>query len=249
LERVYGDAYRELHEAHWWWRARASLVLEVIGDLAARRPGGFPAILDVGCGDALLFARLEKFGTPEGIEADAEIVSESSAMRWRIHVGLLDASFVPRAPPDLVLMLDVIEHVDDDVALLAAARRTMRPDGVLLVTVPAGRHLWTSHDDLNHHRRRYSSRQLRASVEAAGFEVVSLRHFFHALTLPKLAVALRERAFGSKPSVPTIPREPLNAWVEKAFRLEQRLTRRLPLPFGTSLIAVARPAESVAGSR
>src|SRR5262245_30324466 len=114
LRTAYAQSYRTLWERHWWWRSRESYVLGWLQRLA--RPTTRPRILDVGCGDGLFFERLEQFGRVEGLEPDASIVRDP---RWRDRIWPValgsDRDGRVSGPYDLILMLDVLEHIADDV--------------------------------------------------------------------------------------------------------------------------------------
>ncbi len=110
LDPDYGRHYRELYEKHWWWRAREVILLEELHRLF---PDSRPlSILDVGCGDGLFFEPLRQFGNVEGIESETALVDPRGPNRRRITVAPFDASFKPGKQYDLILMLDVLEHLD-----------------------------------------------------------------------------------------------------------------------------------------
>ena len=123
----FGEAYRELYDRHWWWRARERVILDIIGRKVALR--GPQRILDVGCGDGLFFDQLLKFGDVQGIEPAAQLVNPSGKHRARIYIGAFDASYKPRERFSLILMLDVIEHMADPVAALRLAWSLLAPGG------------------------------------------------------------------------------------------------------------------------
>ncbi len=240
MDERYASAYGALARDHWWWQARDAAVLRTFGTLPA--PDHAPMrILDVGCGDGRLFGPLSRHGVVEGIEPDGASRGAGSA-DGTIHA-------IPFAEPlpwlacfDRILMLDVLEHLDDPAAALDLTRRLLVPGGHLLLTVPAYRVFWTRHDDMNHHRTRFAPRELATLLRAAGLEVVTMRHLFHALMLPKLAVRAIERlGRHSAVEVPTPPPRFLNNVARGWFILESRLPAGLAaaLP-GTSLLAVAR---------
>ena len=128
MDPAYGARYRALYERHWWWRAREAKILGILERHAPRQ--GFGPILDVGCGDGLFFPKLQKFGEPRGVETDVDLVSDEN--RQRIHIGPFDETFTPSERFGLILMLDVVEHLDDDVAALRYASELLTPDGLLL---------------------------------------------------------------------------------------------------------------------
>ena len=149
MDREYAGAYRELYGNHWWWRARESLIL---AELRRRLPPVAQkprALLDVGCGDGLFFDKLAEFGDVDGVEADPSLVDPCGPHAERIHIGPFGADFRPCRRYDLILMLDVVEHLPDAEAGLRRAAELLNDDGLLIVTVPAFNALWTAHDDFN----------------------------------------------------------------------------------------------------
>ncbi|MGH7663009.1 MAG: class I SAM-dependent methyltransferase [Gemmatimonadaceae bacterium] len=248
MDADYARAYRSLYERHWWWRARERLILDTLRRIVPT--GGWRRILDVGCGDGLFLDRLAEIGDVEGIEADASLVSSDGRHNGRIHIGNFDETFQPARRYSLVLMLDVVEHLHDPVGALRHARALLEPAGVIMVTVPAFNVLWTAHDDLNHHRTRYTTRTLSELANQANLEVESARYFFHwgypaKLAERALALVAPASRSGGRESGSKLPRIPAG-WANRSLyllsRLEQRLTAHLPLPFGSSLMLVARKA-------
>ncbi|MCB1035597.1 MAG: class I SAM-dependent methyltransferase [Acidobacteria bacterium] len=238
MDSKYGSLYRRLYEHHWWWRAREALILR---HLLRRRPaGGFGRILDVGCGDGLFFERLAALGDPEGVEPEAALVSPDGPWSDRIHVRPFDSAFEPGYRFGLILMLDVLEHLEDDLAALRHATSLLSPGGLLVITVPAFQSLWTAHDDLNHHFRRYRHQHLQRLASAAGLNLSPCRYFFHWLVPLKLGVRLRERLLPRDPLPPEVPGRLFNELYRKLSLAEQALFSYFPLPFGSSLLAIGR---------
>lgn len=235
MERDYAAVYRTLYERHWWWRAREAMLVAELRRLRPAGPDGFGAILDVGCGDALFFDRLREFGVPQGVEADAALLSEATLRAERIHVGPLE-TFRPATPFGLIVMADVLEHVEDDAAFLRRALGLLGEGGLVVATVPALPLLWSAHDEVNRHYRRYTRRTLRALAASAGAEIVRMEDWFRWTLVPRLlARALPARA----ETIARIPPRPVNAGLEQLSLLDYRL-RALPLGPGTSLFAVLR---------
>ena len=236
MDATYADQYASLYNGHWWWRAREALLVDLLRQrLVGRRVG---PILDVGCGDGLFFPRLREFGEPQGIELDPRVVTDEGRGRGSIHIGPLDERFRPGRLFGLVVAADVIEHVEDDVDLLRRTRALTRPGGNLLLTVPAMSQLWTRHDEVNQHHRRYHRRDLARVLEAAGYQPLELRYLFSWMVLPKLAVRAKE-ALSPPEGVPRsteIPWAPLNRLAMGISLAEQRLARVLNPPVGSSLL-------------
>lgn len=238
MDPAYARSYRELYEHHWWWRTRESMVLTVLESIAPAN--GFGKILDVGCGDGLLFPKLKALGVPEGVEPDASIVTDIGRSRGRIYQQPFDDCFRPGHAYGLVLMLDVLEHLADPVAAMKRAKGLLAPGGRLVLTVPAFPVLWTSHDEHNHHLRRYRRRPLEEEVRRAGFEVELMRYFFHWMFPVKLALSTGERLGLIRVERARVPPAVMNDLLNAVSLLEQRLTAKIRVPFGNSLIAVLR---------
>lgn len=238
MESEYARHYAELNRRHWWWRAREEYVLRLLREL--RPPDGATRILDVGCGDGQLLDRLAPWGSAEGLETDPETLTAESARR-RIHLGPFDDRFGTPESRDLILFLDVLEHLDDPVAALTRARTLLASGGRVVISVPAFGALWTSHDVLNHHRLRPTKATLRAWADAAGLEVESARYLFLSVALAKVAQRAWEALRPPAPALPRIPATPANALALAIARVDLWFGRRLPMPFGSSLVATLRP--------
>jgi SAM-dependent methyltransferase len=236
MDIAYSKTYAEVYRKHWWWRAREEVVIET---LRRHRPvESHETILDVGCGDGLFFDRLSEFGRVEGVEPEAAVLSER--FRSQIHAVPFDDQFRPGRQYSLILMLDVLEHIPDPGAALRHAVHLLMPGGMLLVTLPAFQVLWTKHDEINHHVRRYTRRSFRALAAGLGLELLEERYLFQALFPAKLAIRAVEVILNLGPRVPSVP----PAWLNHAMRgyllVEERVFRALPVSFGTSLLVVAR---------
>jgi SAM-dependent methyltransferase len=238
MDAQYAAAYPELYRRHWWWRVREEILLRTIRGMLAGVPRA--RILDVGCGAALFFDALAAFGHVEGVESDQTAVEASGKWRNRIALGNLDTAYEPAAPFDLVLMLDVLEHIHDTDQLLHRAAEILVPNGRILVTVPAFKSLWTTHDEMNHHVTRYSAGELRAILERAGLRVIETQYLFQSLVLPKLLVRSSEVLARRPPRVPGIAPPLLNRALCAWFRGERKLAGWMP--FGGSVLAVAARA-------
>ena len=234
MDPEFSRRYRELYEKHWWFRAREELILKFLR--SKQPPGGWGTILDVGCGDGLFFQELTQFGEVEGIELAADVISSDNPFRERIHIGPFDRSFQPGKKYSLILMLDVLEHLPEPVEALRNALSLLKPNGALLVTVPAFQALWTSHDELNYHFTRYSKATFTEVAEKAGLRTMESRYLFYWLFLVKLAVRGKESLVGSTPTIPGIPSSGLNRFLLWVSRIEEKLLGKLPIPLGSSLL-------------
>jgi SAM-dependent methyltransferase len=244
------QAMLALDDRHWWYRGRRRVVRAVID--AARPPAG-ARLLDAGAGSGRTLDELALYGAVAGVELNPLGVE---AARRRGHADVREAPVeaIPHADAsfDLVTCLDVIEHTDDDVRSLRELRRVTRPGGCAIVTVPAYPRLWSRHDELNRHRRRYTRRALRAAADAAGWRVERMTSFNAAYLLPAAIVRLARSGKGRTAAAPGGAAAPaselaltpaaLNAALELPLRAEAALIARgVNLPAGLSLLALLRP--------
>jgi SAM-dependent methyltransferase len=240
MDPRYEEDTLSVEETHWWYRGRRRIVREAVSALDLPRPAD---ILDAGCGSGRNLVELAPFGRVTGLEpshASAE-VARSRGFGAIVESGIEQMPFDPESF-DLVVSLDVIEHVEDHVGALRELRRVTRPGGRLLVTVPAYQALWSSHDVRNHHQRRYTRRTMVEPAAEAGWRVVRTTHF-NTLLLPAAAAArvvdrLARRDRDGRSELDGTPAR-LNALLEQPLRLEAALLRSgRRLPAGLSLLAV-----------
>jgi 2-polyprenyl-3-methyl-5-hydroxy-6-metoxy-1,4-benzoquinol methylase len=242
VDAAYAAHYAELYRRHWWWRVREAVILAELRRL--RPPTGWQRILDVGCGDGLFFDRLAEFGAVEGVEPDTALLDPAGPWRSAIHAVPFDERFRPPDRFDVILMLDVLEHLEHPEAALRHALTLLTKGGVVVITVPALQWLWTRHDDLNHHVMRYDRRSMRRLARAAGLRIVRERYLFQWLVPVKLAVRALEAIRPAKSELPGIPPEPINRLLTAITRLESEVASRIPFPLGNSLLVSAVPADS-----
>jgi len=237
------DAYDRLFEIEatlWWYRGRRAVCKRLLDRaLPATRD---LRVLDVGCGTGFNMRLFERYGAVEGVDTAAEALAYCRR-RGLERVRQADAASLPFADDtfDLVTALDIIEHLDDDVAALREFARVLKPGGTLLVYTPALPALYGDHDRVVGHRRRYMKRLLRDRLEAAGYTVRHLS-YVNLVVLPAvLLVRLALRWVTDRPHVEmSLPPSPANALLTLVSWAEVPLVTRLGLPFGLSLVALAR---------
>ncbi|HEX6376761.1 MAG TPA: class I SAM-dependent methyltransferase [Allosphingosinicella sp.] len=238
MERIVYDRMAELDSRHWWYLARR----EILADLIRRRiPLARDArILEIGCGTGHNLVMLKRFGRVDAIEIDdaARAIASRRLGREVMDAPLPALTGVEDGAYDLVALLDVLEHVDDDRAALASIVRKLKPGGRILIAVPAHPWMWSAHDVVNHHKRRYTRKTLRAVVEAAGLKI-HMMSWFNSLLFPLAAAArFAGKVRRKEDSDDKLPPRPLNALFEAVFGLERYAIGRVPFPPGVSLVTI-----------
>ncbi len=244
MDRDYELQTHQAEDRHWWYRGRRSVLDRVIAGLGL--PEERARILDAGCGSGRNMVELARYGTVTGVELSATSVELARVRNCGevIEGSVLEMPF-ESGSFDLAVSLDVIEHLEDDLAALRELRRAVAPGGALLVTVPAYQWLWSGHDEINHHHRRYTRRSLQSVAELAGWRQVRTT-YFNSLLLPA-AIVLRvldrvNRAKTTESSLDLwVPPEPLNWLLQRPLELEAAIIGHGGrIPAGLSLLAVFR---------
>lgn len=245
MRKDFYATYFALESEHWWFTGRRKIFIDL---LEARGPEKRPLeLLDFGCGTGAMLEHLGRFGTLSAADAEPEAVS------FCHERGREEVRHVPAGAPlpfaeasfDLVTALDVIEHIADDVATLRELRRTMRENAVVLVAVPAYNFLWGDQDEISHHYRRYTAGSLRGHLEAAGFRIEHLSYYNTFLFLPIASVRIAKTLLRApRPDQTDFELGPKwsNRLLAQLFAAESRLVKGPGLPFGVSVLALARPA-------
>jgi SAM-dependent methyltransferase len=244
VDTAYQHLYSRLENSHWWFQGRADFILRLLRRLDVRPSA---AILEVGCSAGPLVRRLQGAGYAHvtGIDVSEEAIrgchaaglSRTAVMDGTMP-GFRDGSF------DLVIASDVLEHIADEATALRSWARILRPGGRLVLFVPAFMFLWSSHDEVNHHRRRYTRAVLSARLGRAGFVVDRTGYWNVGLFLPVAGLRLIQRTW-RRPALRTAGQlRPTGALTNAALFALLRLENRLlpsacPLPVGVSLFAIA----------
>ncbi|RRJ85304.1 class I SAM-dependent methyltransferase [Aestuariirhabdus litorea] len=246
------DVYEQmarLESKHWWFRGRRAIVADLI-----RRLGLGPElrILEVGAGTGGNSAMLKAFGSVDSVEPDAR----ARQLAAEVHGVELLAGSLPDALPesdvpyDLIVLMDVLEHVEPHRAALSRLLERLAPGGRLLLTVPALQALWSAHDERHHHHRRYQAGELRRLLEESGFRVERVK-YFNSLLLPLIALArLGSRLGLLRGADDQMPGPWLNTLLFRVFAWERHcIGRGLGFPVGVSLLALASRAGDPGGGR
>lgn len=250
MDRSVYAAHAALESDHWWFAARRKIVTAIM-DRLDLPPRDKAEIYEIGCGTGGNLEMLTEYGRVFASEMDEEACAIAGG---KCEVATVERGYLPDAPRyadktfDLILMLDVLEHIPDDRAALNALKQHMRGDTKLLLTVPAYKFLWSNHDVLNHHHRRYTRNGLVDLLQAEGYKV-SVASYFNTILFPLAAferlVISRFRPKREKEEVLSMPPGWLNRLVYSVFGLEAPLLRNgFGFPFGISIVIVAERADA-----
>lgn len=238
MERIVYDRMADLDSQHWWYRARREILASVIA-----RHIALPAqaqLLEIGCGTGHNLAMLSRFGRVDAIEID-DAARAIAANRLGRDVGSAPLPGLTGVAPhhyDLIALLDVLEHIEDDRAALRSIAGRLRAGGRILLTVPAFPWMWSAHDVVNHHHRRYTKASLSGAISDAGLKLEMLS-WFNSILFPLAATArLAGRLMGKQDSDDALPPSLVNSTFEWLFALERYAVGRVPMPPGVSLVAI-----------
>ncbi|HZS10445.1 MAG TPA: methyltransferase domain-containing protein [Blastocatellia bacterium] len=253
----------DVEDEHWWYVGRRAIVLAQVEDALEKKdeggrmkdeqgtesgssfilpPSSFRRLLDIGCGTGGNMDHLRRFGQMHGVDLSG-IALDFSRRRGHERVMFASATELPFAGDsfDLVTALDVVEHLADDVGGLGEIRRVLRPGAPAVLFVPAFRSLWGPNDDQSGHKRRYRLGELRERVEAAGLRVERISYSNIAMFLPIWLGRKLLNALGRTAQSENRINHPLvNRLLARIFASEAGWLRRHKLPFGVSIICVAR---------
>lgn len=235
MRNDYANEYADLYDRHWWWRTREAIVLDQIDQLSLDRKASLE-VLDVGCGDGVLLPKLDRYGQAWGIEIDQSLITDHP-YRDRIFTEPLGADIYQDKKYDLITALDVIEHIEDDTSAVCNMIHMLKPGGHLIITVPAFSILWDEHDEMNLHYRRYTKMRLRSLISSQG-HILELRYLYASLFPLKLMVKSLNLLRRRKVAQHHLPSRMTNMLMTSLCSFEYALFGRMPLPIGTSVLAV-----------
>jgi SAM-dependent methyltransferase len=241
---LYG-IFNHSEERHWWFIGRRKVLFSLLDELF--REGENTRILEAGCGTGANLKILERYGKAVGVDISSE------AVRYALSRGCRDVRLMgetrlpfPDRSFDCVISLDVIEHIEDDAGALNEYARVLRPNGTLFLTVPAYRWIWSCHDEVNRHKRRYTRRILLGRLSRAGFTLERISYFstflFPIIAGSRIVIRHIDRLYHLRQKNLDfhVPARPFNFILSSIFSAERRWLKHFNLPFGSSLAAIAR---------
>jgi SAM-dependent methyltransferase len=246
---MYPDEYRvmfEIEDDYWWYRGLRELIRALLAQYAPESSSR-PMILDVGCGTGANLKLLQSYGNAIGIDISEQALGFCRARgipeNRMFFASAVDLPF-PAGQFDLIVSFEVLCNLQDDSAAFHEIARVLKPGAPFIVGLPAYEWLWSDHDVAVGHKRRYDARALSEKLSAAGFQIERLT-YANALLFPLIAAV---RLLGRRPKAKQEPAHSdlvplprlINAVLTAVFVAEMRAVSRVNLPFGVTLIAVAR---------
>jgi len=231
----------KIQKEHWWFVTKKKIVLDIIDRYLNKK--NHIKILDIGCGSGLMLNSLENLGKTFGMDMSDEAINFSK----EIFNGKIEKGLLPNKIPydenyfDLITALDVIEHVDQDIASLKTIHSHLVLGGRAIITVPAYMFLWSKFDEINEHKRRYTLTELNTKLVQAGFTIEKIS-YYNTLLFPIVFVVRMLNNILKRDGLSDVdmPSSPLNIVLKNIFGIEKFLLRFMNLPFGVSVLAFVK---------
>jgi len=231
-----------VEDSHWWYVGRRAILESFLERIIQKSEvrSQKPKILDVGCGTGGNLEMLAKFGAAEGVDVSDDALEFCQSKGLTVHKGLAEKLPFADESFDVVTALDVVEHLDDDIAGLSEMFRVLKTGGKTLIFVPAFMWLWGVQDDVSNHRIRYTKKQIVERLEKSGFEIERATYANWTFFAPILGGRTLMRITGIKPeSENNVNISALNGVFGKLFGAERFWLNKFNFPFGVSIVIVA----------
>jgi len=238
MDRKLFERFYELEEKHWWFKGRRKIIRYFLKKFL--RGKNKPSILDVGCGTGFNLIDFQDIGEVLGTEISVPALGylEKRGLKEKVFLTELPNLQTPKSF-DCITCLDVLEHVEDDETALLSLYEHLDTNGTLLITAPAYQRLWSRHDDMAHHIRRYSKKELISKIQKVGFRVKHITFFNTFLFLPEAIFRLLKIGKKNDSDIFEMGKF-LNFILYAVFYCELFFLKIIRFPFGLSILCVAR---------
>lgn len=245
MKPSYYQEMREVENEHWWFVARRNYIQALLLRILANKKN--LRICEIGCGTGGNLEMLSTFGQLDAVEMND--YAKSLAKQRKIpNVDCILSGYLPdqinlAGEYDAVFALDVIEHVKHDDKAVDALSKILKNDGIIIATVPAYQWLWSRHDEVNMHYRRYTKKEFIRLFEDNGLNV-TYASYFNTLLFPIAAItrfveSVFNRRKKTRSTDITLPPPSLNRFLKFTFNIEKIWSGRFSIPFGLSVIVIA----------
>jgi SAM-dependent methyltransferase len=232
-----------VEDSHWWFVGRRAILESFLRQIIQNPKSKIrkPKILDVGCGTGANVEMLSQYGEAEGVDVSDDALEFCRRKGLTVQKGLAETLPYADETFDITTALDVVEHLDDDIAGLKEMYRVTKRGGYSLVFVPAFMWLWGVQDDVSNHRIRYTKKQIVERLQNAGFAIERATYANWTFFAPILAGRTFMKLTGIKPeSENNVNISALNGMFGKLFGAESHWLARFNFPFGVSIVVLAR---------
>ncbi len=249
MDRSYYEKYHELEKGHWWFRARKEILEDLLQRDILPRLRENPKILNAGAATGVSSLMLSEYGALTSLELDQ---SSCDFMKEEYDLDVvcsgLEKTPFPDKHFDLICAFDVIEHIKDHEQSVKEMKRILKPGGKIFLTVPAFQFLWSDHDEINHHFRRYTLKNIRALIKKEELEI-QRSSYFNTILFPPIALT---RILGKIRPYKTLKSDFEryntdgigNKILFGIFRLEKKMFRFISgFPFGVSIFLIVDKKE------
>lgn len=236
---LYDDLYN-LEEKHWWHISKRRNIQNLIIKYNHSRN---PKILDVGCGTGKNIEELLKLGQIWGLDNSKKAIEYCKKRGLKnLKLGNAQKTHFNPGSFDVITLLDILEHTDDNKTLIEM-KRILKKDGLLIITVPAFYWLWSRWDEIAHHKRRYNKSTLLEVLKKNNFNVIKITYLYSFLLVPVYLIRKIKQKFFSKQEYPSdfrLNNSLFNRMLNLLSFLEFKVAEKIPLPFGTTILVVAK---------
>lgn len=236
---LYDDLYY-LEEKHWWHVSKRRIVQSLIENYNRIKK---PKILDVGCGTGKNIEGLLKYGEVWGLDNSLDAIKFCRRRGLKnLKLGHAEKTDLKSESFDIITILDVLEHTDDN-KTLQEMQRILKRSGILIITVPAFTWLWSEWDKVLHHKRRYNLESLTATLNNNNFKIIKITYLYSFLVVPTLIVRrIKEKLFNEKhyPSDFLLSNPILNKILGFLANMEFKLAQKMFFPIGTTLLVICQ---------
>ncbi len=238
---LYENIY-QVEEKHWWYKARRDIIFDWVKHILSNYEK--PRVLDIGCGTGFNVAYLHRIGCDQvdglDISEDALMYCKSRQLNL-LMIASAENLPIQRYVYDVILALDIVEHIANDRQALSEIYRALKKDGALIVFVPAFQFLWSFQDEISHHQRRYEMNDLRYKILQAGFKIKKLSYvnsFLFPVVWFGRYILRTFPGFFKISSESQINPSWMNKFLYYIFKAEMPFLRFMNFPFGVSILCV-----------
>ena len=249
MDKDYEAKYHNIEENNWWFLGRRDAILKLLSD-----KNKYLKILDIGCSGGALLSDLKKkgFENLSGLDISEKAI-ELCKEKGFDNVFVMDGSnpSFDENSFDIIIASDSLEHIKDDMKSLKNWNKILKPNGELYVFVPAFMYLWSEHDIINHHFRRYTAIELKSKMERSHFNVIKFTYWnfcmYFPTTIYRLTQSLKNKLIRSEHA----PKDQLkdfnpsvNSFLIKLIKFENFFFKRMGLPIGVSAYVKGQKSNS-----